>query len=143
LTRYRQTDCALVEINGQQFPQVTFEISIEPESPWLYICFVELFPRNVGAPTDTCKFLGSSGQGWDTEVFTNVSAHWRARVACLTPGTTQGGFGLALNRATCCFDAYFVDEKFNRFGHEVVCFDCDPAVPARRATWGTVKVLYR
>ncbi len=141
VNRYRQTGCEWRELDGVLRPHVTFELSLEKDS-YPYVCFFLMVPQNIGASTDTCKFLGSTAVGWFTGVGPTIAV-WQPKVSCLEPGTTHSGFELVLDRASCCFDAYFQDELFFRFGHEVVCFECDPPVPSRLTTWGTVKSSYR
>ncbi len=145
--RYFVTGCDSVTLNGHVYPRFSFEIRIAATDD-VVGCRLFMLPRQTGAPTDTCSAVRAyPPDSWQAAVRDDYdgAAGWQStsEELCVQPGETLAGFQIALSRSSCCFDAYFVNNFFGLYGHEVVCFDCSPAVPAQDQTWGRIKVQYR
>jgi len=89
------------------------------------------FPLECGAPAGWTCFPG------------DVTTFWQAAEngACISAGTSRGGFFVRLFDAACCFGVNALAADGTFLGGQELCFQCGP-VGVESRTWTHIKTLY-
>jgi hypothetical protein len=136
------TGCDSVLVDGQFRPRVTFQL--QNLEPGRIICEFIVFPQTKIEPIDSCVVLQPfAPSGWFANQPPNLPGGLDWVGPCILPGEIVTGFQVVLDRPRCCFFAQFTNILLDFFGDEVICFGCEPPVPASHAAWGKIKAQYR
>jgi hypothetical protein len=121
------------------------------------ICSVHLTPVDVGpVPASACRILECSVPihcvgpscgvpGWACQLTPDGGAQWDVipGYPCIFPFQKHEDFDIELDPYYCCYRADFDDGTGQIFASQLVCFECDKPVGAKKTTWGNLKVRYR
>jgi hypothetical protein len=133
----RETGCDSVTVGGVLVHRVTFELNYDNAT----ICGFG-FNESTGDPN--CRILAcSSPPGWECGTNDGLAGFGAPPDTCYSSLAPHDGFSIDLAGTACCFHVVFWDSFPDHVMEQTVCPSCTAAVPARSATWGVVKSLYR
>lgn len=137
-----QTECESVDLAGQARTLVKFAVRAPSD---MGICLFAVEGVGPELPPDSCRALAAQApSGWTFQIRPeDGGVIWMGEEDCVLPGEAQSGFGIALNGFGCCYRVLYYDVTFAVINQEIICFDCSPALPARKQSWGSIKVQYR
>jgi hypothetical protein len=139
------TACDTLTVAGRSCIRIAFSVH-NPSTEFDILAFFAT-PKAYQVANDTCSVLQQvAPAGWGMGSNGGGGVEWGTNPdgpPPIRPGETLAGFGMLLNRPTCCYEVEGMDPVFDVAGFETDCWSCPLATPTREATWGRVKAIYR